>query len=936
MGDLSKDKIRRMWYAVACAGVASSISASAPAATITVGPPTASACGGADCDYQSIQSAIDAATAGDTITIYRRSDDATNSACYNEHVTVDKSLTLAGSSVDPASSACVGPSTGGNIVTVTASNVTLANLHISGRVNDGAGGTNSTGSGGRASGHGIYVAGDDIDNCLVLNCSIDNTFGDNVRYDGDQDNDGDGFILVKQSYLHHSDTLRNLRIINGGGSSSDRHVIRNNLIHTGHGVMLSGPIDYATLDHNVVKGWPFWGHLNLPAFSSFPEVRDGTHGGGWRYYSNCAVGIWVTAIAPAELLIENNLVVATRVGIRVNTTGVIVNNTITNPFNTTTYDYDVTAGAAGIRDETFGLMIASGFAGTITNNIISVTADNRATGDAGETSGTYYTPGITGFGIGFEDNSGTLGAASITNNVVWGFVDTDGVSPLNYGAGIVKGSTNLSVDPKFASDVNDETNGGGGACLADPIDQVRCYELFEDNFFVSTSGGGGSCHANVLSNTAGSPAFVDLTGGGSKDPDTDEFSGLDTCVVTPDATLSRAIDFGTGTTENEDGQHGGQINVGAFGGTSRASESPTLRVADVDGGATADGTATASGPGAINRTVNGVAQARVFFNRAVTASGNSFSVRDVADSTALATPTLIDTSGSSSAPFVVTLNWPAGTFVDRAMRIEVLGDGANRVVDSQSLEALDGEVGDAVSGTLPSGDATAGGDSAIVIYSLVGDVDGDGIVEGQAGGDDYDTVLNWKGYPGAACSGCAADLDADGDVDADDLAIVAAHDGNTPDSSTPARGFESAYGNTQASVNNKQVATKVLLKSGTITAIHAHVGGKQNQNMRFAIYSHDAVMDAPGTLLGETDTDKQATDAMSWFSIDLESDLVITEGVYWLALSFNHLNLQYSYDAGGGKVLTNGSNAVPTGFDATWSDTLTVESRKMSIFAEYQ
>ena len=54
--------------------------------TYTVGPPTAGACGGLDCDYQSIQSAIDAATAGDTVTAYRRIDDATNNECYNEHL----------------------------------------------------------------------------------------------------------------------------------------------------------------------------------------------------------------------------------------------------------------------------------------------------------------------------------------------------------------------------------------------------------------------------------------------------------------------------------------------------------------------------------------------------------------------------------------------------------------------------------------------------------------------------------------------------------------------------------------------------------------------------------------------------------------------------------------------------------------------------------
>ena len=80
---------------------------SAGGAVYTVGPVTARACGGADCDYQSIQAAIDAAVASDIIIVYRRTDDPTNNECYDEHITVNvASLTVEGASTTPASAGC--------------------------------------------------------------------------------------------------------------------------------------------------------------------------------------------------------------------------------------------------------------------------------------------------------------------------------------------------------------------------------------------------------------------------------------------------------------------------------------------------------------------------------------------------------------------------------------------------------------------------------------------------------------------------------------------------------------------------------------------------------------------------------------------------------------------------------------------------------------
>lgn len=67
--------------------------------TRTVGPTTAGACGGADCDFNSIHAAIDASAPLDIITVYRRTDDAANNECSDEHVNINvANLTVQGAS----------------------------------------------------------------------------------------------------------------------------------------------------------------------------------------------------------------------------------------------------------------------------------------------------------------------------------------------------------------------------------------------------------------------------------------------------------------------------------------------------------------------------------------------------------------------------------------------------------------------------------------------------------------------------------------------------------------------------------------------------------------------------------------------------------------------------------------------------------------------
>ena len=59
---------------------------------------------------------------------------------------------------------------------------------------------------------------------------------------------------------------------------------------------------------------------------------------------------------------------------------------------------------------------------------------------------------------------------------------------------------------------------------------------------------------------------------GARDPDTTYVNGLDDCSFQTDVKISRAIDFGSGADGDEGADSGGLPNLGAFGGTSRASK----------------------------------------------------------------------------------------------------------------------------------------------------------------------------------------------------------------------------------------------------------------------------------------------------------------------------------------------------------------------------
>ena len=753
---------QRIWtlaFVVVC-----TVCASASGATYTVGPATANACGGVDCDYQSIQAAINAALANDIITVYRRTDDATNNYCYNEHITINKSgLTLQGSSTTPADVACIGTSTAGDIVRITASTVTLKNFQISGKANNGAGGLNSKNKGGRHLGAGVRIYGNDIDGVVIENCTIAFTMEENIRWQGDLNGDNNGNVTIRKCYLHHSDLPKDNVRIDGGSNATDVHLVEDNYMTTGQGVYSDA--EYITVQKNIILGYPYWAHMVNNG--TWPETHDynsqsANYGGGWRYFSRCDAGVWIAnGGAGTDIQILNNLIIGTKIGIRVQTTGTINNNTVANPFNVPpSYGYSSTIDATAIRDATYGIMLVSGFAGTLQNNIVVVTEDNRATGQPGKATAPYYSPGITGYGIGFSGGSGSLGAgASVRNNDVWGFVDTDGSTATNWGSGLStcedntdsKCSSNLSVDPVFATDTSDETNDGSGGCDADIVN-TRCYELYGDNFFLSTTGSGGSCHADIRPNTASYVGFVDMTS-------TSDLAGLGDCSAASDASDSPLIDWGTGAVGSEPGSNGGAPNLGAFGGTGRAAQSGPLKIVgiDVGDGGVKSNNNSYTGPGIVQARSNGITEVNVYFNRAVTVGLSNFRFRNICDTADLATAPTIDTSAATAAPYKVKFTWPASTYTNQGIRIHALGDGVDRIVDSDA-NALDGEISDVVSGTVPSGNGTAGGDAEFVVYSLIGDVDGDMDVD-TSDRTDVNTLDN------STTSGLPEDIDGDGTVE---------------------------------------------------------------------------------------------------------------------------------------------------------------------------
>ncbi|MCG3137271.1 MAG: hypothetical protein HJJLKODD_01114 [Phycisphaerae bacterium] len=161
----------------------------------------------------------------------------------------------------------------------------------------------------------------------------------------------------------------------------------------------------------------------------------------------------------------------------------------------------------------------------------------------------------------------------------------------------------------------------------------------------------------------------------------------------------------------------------------------------------------------------GLKQINLYFNRQVsnvsTTYGETFTLYDYCGNALTAPTGWTVTNSSSTPPFKVTLSWTTG-YTNQAVRVGIKGSGAFQLVDYQAA-ALDGEISNPDSGTLPSGNNTAGGDANFRAYALTADTDGDQDVD-QA---DYIRLNACYGAASSCCVPC--NLDADSTIGMGDL-----------------------------------------------------------------------------------------------------------------------------------------------------------------------
>lgn len=145
-------------------------------------------------------------------------------------------------------------------------------------------------------------------------------------------------------------------------------------------------------------------------------------------------------------------------------------------------------------------------------------------------------------------------------------------------------------------------------------------------------------------------------------------------------------------------------------------------------------------------------------------------------------------------------------------------------------------------------------------------------------------------------------------------------------------GYTSVFGNQQSGVKNTQVATRVTFaKAGTVHSITVYTGGAK-KNMVCALYADDA--GEPGALLAESVSIK-ADIALAWVTINIPATS-ISAGNYWLALCFDHINLNYVYSTSGGQTRESAAHdAVANGFLANWGTSAASNTRQVSIYATY-
>ena len=148
---------------------------------------------------------------------------------------------------------------------------------------------------------------------------------------------------------------------------------------------------------------------------------------------------------------------------------------------------------------------------------------------------------------------------------------------------------------------------------------------------------------------------------------------------------------------------------------------------------------------------------------------------------------------------------------------------------------------------------------------------------------------------------------------------------------TTSFGYTTEFASADNDANGDQVATRAtLIEAATVNAITAFIKGPPGQHVRYAIYADND--GEPGALIVQSESDQTGSNSFHWRTLPVPAT-TLDPGVYWLAISAGHQNIQYAYDANGGATRRNPNNAVSSGFTEPWGVSAASNSRRISIYA---
>ena len=144
-------------------------------------------------------------------------------------------------------------------------------------------------------------------------------------------------------------------------------------------------------------------------------------------------------------------------------------------------------------------------------------------------------------------------------------------------------------------------------------------------------------------------------------------------------------------------------------------------------------------------------------------------------------------------------------------------------------------------------------------------------------------------------------------------------------------GFTQEFDSAQDKVEKKQIATQVTLaEAATVTSMSAYINGPPPKLVRYAIYADGA--GEPGTLIVQSANQVISDNTFHWETIDIP-DTHLTVGAYWLALAFEHSNMEYAYVGSGGETRYNNHDAVASGYNSPWGVSTTISPQRIAIYA---